>query len=663
MSITKGKFTGIHIIFIAIAAFAVYANSLRNGFVFDDESVVLGDKSITSVSNIPKFFTGELGFHKVIGRYYRPIVSASYAVDYALWGFNPFGFHLTNVLIHTVCSVLFYLLLVLMFRGYASSVKNYIILASGLVFALHPIHTEAVAWISGRTDSICGLFYFLSFIFYLKFKQDRRKLFAVLLCFSYLLAMLAKEMAVTLPVAIILYDIIVERRKFKENYALYILLALVTVFYVVIRWYALKDTPDRLTYHYFFGKDAPTVFFTMIQTIPLYFRLSIIPYSMVYHYGGYLPYQYSIMNFNVLFGIFFTLLIIISSVYLIRRAPVISYSLIFFILTLLPVMNIVSTLNFMADRFLYIPSAFVSFIIASVGFKYYSKSSRNILLLSAAALLTVYSVMTVSRNNDWKDNETLFLSAEGKPGSVLYVNIGNIFGNRGQYNEAEVYYRKAIDLKNESLLANLNLGKIFMIRGNFDSAYHYMYKAYLLDTLSPDPPYSIAQLYAAFNDPNSSIEWLEKVRKLVPGYMDSDKTLEEMRRRINMPQSQLPQDTKHRVSLLESSSFMHYQKKEYHKAISELEELLRLNPAGAAGYYNNIGMCYLEQSDLKRAIDNFNKAIESNSSFVIAYNNLGTCYEKQGDLENAVRFFRKAVELDSTNQNALENLRRIEMKR
>ncbi|HWA05070.1 MAG TPA: hypothetical protein VG961_00880, partial [Ignavibacteria bacterium] len=84
-------------IILAVITFAVYANSLYNDFVFDDESVVQADPTIMELSNIPKFFTGEMGFHKVIGAYYRPVVSSTYAIDYAIWEFNPFGYHLTNV--------------------------------------------------------------------------------------------------------------------------------------------------------------------------------------------------------------------------------------------------------------------------------------------------------------------------------------------------------------------------------------------------------------------------------------------------------------------------------------------------------------------------------------------------------------------------------------
>ena len=105
-------------ILISVISFAVYANSLGNEFVFDDESVVLGDPSITHLYNIPKFFTAQEGFHKVIGRYFRPVVSTSYTIDYAIWKLNPFGFHLTNVIINIINSLLVFKFLLLIFGKY-----------------------------------------------------------------------------------------------------------------------------------------------------------------------------------------------------------------------------------------------------------------------------------------------------------------------------------------------------------------------------------------------------------------------------------------------------------------------------------------------------------------------------------------------------------------
>ena len=102
---------------IIIVTYSIFFNSLSNEFVFDDESVIVGNQSITDLDNIPKFFTAEDGFHKVIGRYYRPVTSTTYALDYYFWGLKPYGFHLTNIIIHIIsCLLLFKILTVLFWR-------------------------------------------------------------------------------------------------------------------------------------------------------------------------------------------------------------------------------------------------------------------------------------------------------------------------------------------------------------------------------------------------------------------------------------------------------------------------------------------------------------------------------------------------------------------
>ena len=310
---------------IASIAFIVYANSLSNQFVFDDDSVVLGDQTITQLSNIPKFFTGELGFHKVIGSYYRPIVSATYAIDYSLWKHDPYGYHLTNVIIHVINSVLFCMLLLLMFRKEQSVFKNYAVLIAGLIFAVHPIHTEVVAWVSGRTDGIAATFFFAAFIFYFKYADDLKGKYFFLTLFMYFLALLSKEMAISLPVIIILYDLIINRSDFKailnKRKWMYASLILLSFLFMLLRWYALRNVVPRESYMYFYGMDLPTVIYTMLQTVPLYFRLSVVPYGMLYHYGGYLPYINSLFDFRVIFALVFIAVMLYLAIFFIKRSP------------------------------------------------------------------------------------------------------------------------------------------------------------------------------------------------------------------------------------------------------------------------------------------------------------------------------------------------------
>ena len=664
--------TFVYYIILAVISFAVYANSLSNGFVFDDESVILSDPTIEKLSNIPNFFSGEMGFHKVIGSYYRPLVSSSYALDYAVWNFSPFGFHFTNILIHLINTLLFYKLLLLLFAKVESKFKDYAVLIGAVIFALHPIHTEVVAWISGRTDGLSCTFFFAAFIYYLKYSQRRSILYLILTLVSYLFALFAKEMAITFPVIIIFYDAILNRLKFKDELKqkllIYSALIVLSFLYMALRWYALKDVPIRETYYYFYNMDYSTLVYTMLQTIPIYFRLSVVPYGMLYHYSGYLPYQSSPLAFNVIFSVVLILIIAFIVIYLYKRLPYVSFALVFFFISLVPVLNIVPTMNFMADRFLYIPSAFLSIAIIALILKYYSDKTANILMASSGIVIIIYGYMTITRNADWKTNDDLFLSAEGRPGTVLYVNLGNMYANKGQFDIAEVYYRKALDLKHETVLANNNLGKIFMVKGNFDSAYYYMYKGYLLDTLSPEPMHALAQLYARFDKLPEAIHWLEKIQKFAPNYMNSAQMLQELKtkQQVKSNLSNIPEqngninsEEQNKVLQLEQSTYQHYQNKNYAKAIEELKELIKINPPRASGYYNNIGMCYLDQQKYHEAIEYFSLSVKEDPNFSTGYNNLGQCYEKIGDKVKAIENYQKAVDLDPANVIAKDNLEKL----
>ncbi len=158
-----------YLIIIAVT-FLTFYNSLSNEFVFDDESVILNNSSIQSLSSIPKYFTADEGFHKVIGRYYRPLVSATYAADYSIWGLNPFGFHMTNIIIYIIACLLLFRIFSVLFWRY--KFRNLFSLFATLIFAVHPVHTEAVSWVSGRTDSLVTMFFFGSFLCYLEFTKE-----------------------------------------------------------------------------------------------------------------------------------------------------------------------------------------------------------------------------------------------------------------------------------------------------------------------------------------------------------------------------------------------------------------------------------------------------------------------------------------------------------
>ena len=666
------KGTVFYLIILVLVTFAVYANSLGNDFVFDDESVIQGDPSITSLSNIPDFFTGEKGFHKVIGAYFRPVVSASYTIDYSLWGLKPFGFHLSNVLIHIASVFLFFALMRNIFRTSRSEFKEYAVLTGALLFAVHPVHTEAVSWVSGRTDALACVFYLAAFLYYLKYSGKPSGLNAAAVMVLYSLALLSKEMAVTFPAAVIIYDLVINKIKpgeiLKKKIFIYLSLLVISAIYLLFRQYVLSGAAPRQTYNYFYSLDLQTAVYTMLQTIPVYLKLVIFPVNLLYHYSGYLPDVSTPLEILPAVSVLVIIILASAVIYFYKKLPMISFGIIFFFTALLPVLNIIPTMNFMAERYLYIPSVSFSLIAAALLLKYYSVSNANLMLGFSFSVLLLFGYLTADRNTDWKTNDTLYLSADGRPGTVTYVNLGNIYARRGDLGVAEVYYRKALDLRYETPVAHNNMGKIFMANGNFDSAYYYINTAYKLDTLSPEPVYTMAELYGKNGKIPEAINWLEKLMKISTSYLNSVQILKELKMQqlsgksgdtLSVKKNAAASDSLKNipdVKQLEESSLTNYQTKKYDIAVKELNMLLKLNPAGASGYYSNIGMCYLDEGKYGKAIEYFNLSVKSDPGFSTGYNNLGDSYKKLGDLKQAESWYRKAIEADPNNALAKQNL-------
>jgi tetratricopeptide (TPR) repeat protein len=649
--------TSASYVVVALAALIVFFNTFQNDFAFDDESVIQNNESITKLSNIPSFFTGDNGFHKVIGKYYRPIVSISYTLDYALYGLSPKGFHVTNVIIHIIASLLLFRIFTLLFAK--SKYCNIISLLVTLVFVVHPIHTESVSWISGRTDSIATLFFFAAFLYYVKFTDSENKTnkFLILSLVYYFIGLLSKEMIVTMPVIIVMYDFIYRRKPLsyvKENFKTYALFAAVTIFYFVIRYLALKDIPDRMSYMYFIGKDASVVFFTMIKTVPLYFKLLLFPINLLYHYNGVLPDSNS-LDPNVIFSLIFVLGMIVSSVLLYKKQNKISFVLLFFLVTLLPVMNIIPTMNFMAERFLYMTSFCLSLLLGVLFVKYINDKNKFIIVFVSLLIILPYSFLTIKRNAEWKDNDTLYSTADGVDGYVLLVNAGNIYANKKNYDEAAKRYRRAIQIRDNTVLGHHNLGLIFLIRGQLDSAEAQFKKGLQIDSLAPDGYLQLAQVYNMRGEKQEAIKYLEKLQTISPNYRDS----QDMLKYLKMEPTQVSTDTTKttdnpqvnqlKVQLLEKSSYEHYSTQKYKEAIKDLEQLVELNPGLKSGYQNNIGMCYVELKDYKKALDWFLEGMKSDKTNVNAMSGAADTYLQLGNKQKALEIYKSILELTPNN--------------
>src|SRR3989339_670637 len=218
------KILPLIVIFIAVL---LYLNTLSNAFVYDDAYVITENYFIKSLGNLPKLFTK--GYLPLSGELsYRPIVTLTYFFAYAIWRLNPLGYHLTNIILHTINAFLFYLFMKSISRNSSLS-----ILAT-LLFLSHPLLTETVNAVCYREDILASIFFLLAFVYFIKIRisfsesgnpiqQTHARLIPsyTISCGSYCLALFSKEMAITLPILLVLFDLLYPRHgEFKASSAI-----------------------------------------------------------------------------------------------------------------------------------------------------------------------------------------------------------------------------------------------------------------------------------------------------------------------------------------------------------------------------------------------------------------------------------------------------------
>jgi len=668
---------------IILVTYLVFYNSLSNDFVFDDESVIVNNQSIQTLDNIPKFFTADEGFHKVIGRYYRPVVSASYAIDYSIWGLNSFGFHLTNIIIHIISCLLLFKIFTVLFWRY--KYRNLFSLFSTLIFAVHPIHTEAVTWISGRTDSMVTMFFFGSFLCYIEFTKEQRYLkekntletitsrnylYLVLSLFLYACGLLTKEMIITMPVIILLYDFVYRKKGVafsKKNFLVYSLFAVITVMYLILRYVLLMDVPERENYLYFLNKDFAVTFGTMLKTIPVYFRLLFVPFGLLYHYNGVIEDAKTLFDVEVALTMIFIGLLIFLAVYYYKKDSIISFCILFFFVSLLPVMNIFPTMNLMAERFLYLTSFALALMICHMALLGSAKRDFTILTVGLVIIICSLSYLTIVRNADWKNNNALYSSAKGTNGTVILVNEGNILANNKKYDEAAQFYKKAIEIRDNNVLAHHNLGLVYLLKGHLDSAEMRFNRGIFVDSLAPDGYFQLATLYNMQNKKDEAIKMLEKLQTVSPNYKESAAILANLKLGNPSDINLIPgiegsiESKASNIQMLQRRSYELFSEKKYDEAIEDLEELIRLNddPTTKSGYMNNIAMCYGEMKNSEMEEKYFLDAVKTDPNNINALNGISAFYLKKGDSERAKVYLTKVLSIkpdDASARNKLDSL-------
>jgi|HubBroStandDraft_1064217.scaffolds.fasta_scaffold00758_2 hypothetical protein len=485
----------MEVLVCAVTALA-YLGTLSFGFVYDDKPVIVDDVVIRSWRFLAHYFIPQISADIAppsSGTFYRPIVFLWLRLNDALFGLHPAGWHFAMLALHVLTTYLVFVAIEKLTgsRGTAA--------LAAILFGLHPVHVENVAWLSSVNDLLMTALLLGSFLASLNFRTGRKVKWMAASVFLFGLALLSKETAAVFPLLILGFAVIFEAPRATEDSkpawsaltASALKDGLVSIPYFALL--AIYLAARRMMLHGMAQSLAPLSWTTMVLTWPsvLWFDLKhlLLPVSSSEFYS--LAYVTAPGFGNFLLPIVFLAGALVVAGYGISKLPdrrVGVFALAWAILTILPTLYLraIAPDNFVHDRFLYLPSVGIVILIAlAVEQVCASKTLQRVVV---AILCTAAFIGTLIYQVQWASNILLYQNAMiyAPENPVVQVNLANELGNMGRYDRAVPLYLSALQRDPRFWLSNYNLGYAYYRMGRFSDAEGYLRRAIQIDDNDPD---------------------------------------------------------------------------------------------------------------------------------------------------------------------------------
>lgn len=578
MNKPERSITRLHILILILASVLCYANTLKAPFYLDDRPFLLENASIRDMGNIPSFFAG-----KTSAIASRPVVLTTFALNHLMGKYNPAGYHLFNIALHALACVLLYLLIIRTARltGYADPDDGtpVVALCASLLFATHPMHTEAVNYISARSSLLVTCFYLLGILLFTKAAESdkRRPVYLTALVLVSLLGMGSGESFITFPLILILYDFcFVSRRDIKAvmgNIKVH-LAVLATALYAVF----LISSGKSQT----FAQIGPIDYFmTQWNVTMTYIRMLILPYGLSFDHD--FPTAHALIEWPTIASFAGYIALWIGGLALLKRYPAIGFGILWFTITLLPDSGFVPARFNLSEYRAYLPSAgFLTALVIGIFwlFKRTGLTPRQI-ALGLIAISIAFGGLSIIRNRIWNDPVAMWQDVVQKAPSNArgHYNLGVEYIGIKQYEQALTEMKATVKNDPSSIDAHYNLGLLLIA-----------------------------------NSPGSAVKSFERVLALNPGYPN-----------VNVYLGNL-----------------YAESRQYDKAITAYEKALSQRK-DAGGYVLLGYLYLYKKSDPDHAIGMFEEALKFNPEDENALTGISTAYEKKGIKNKAVEYKNKIV--------------------
>jgi Tfp pilus assembly protein PilF len=584
----------LYALLIAAASFAVFYQTLGYDFTnWDDNEYVTGNPDIAgfTAKNVTKVFS------TVYVGNYQPLTLLSYMADFTGAGLHPTAYHRTNVLLHCVNGVLVFLFIAALVKHPGAAAL------AALFFALHPLRVESVAWVAERKDVLSALFYFAALLAWVHYVRSNKRLLYAASGVSMLLSFLAKPMAVTIPLIMLLIDVFENRkmtlRAITEKIPLLVLSGVFAAITVITQHGAgaIQEFPDL---------SLPERFGVPFYAVAFYLAKTIVPMNLCALYYQP-PDPGSAMKAVLLLSPLMVAAVSIMA-YVNRDRRMIIFGPAFFVVSLLPVAQIIPVgAAIVADRYTYIPSLGISCIVAAVlawlmGRPLMRPAVRRTLLVTAVVILIAAEGVAASlRCRVWENSFLLWNDVIAKrPNPTAFCNRGTAYLAIGQYDMAINDFSEAVARKPDYAMAYSNRGATRL---------------------------SIAKMRGDTSGVAAAVDDLTRAIAI-------DRTL---------------------VQAWLNRAGIYFARKQLAAAQADYDSACAVAPVTAQVYYNR-GIFFRETQRFDAAIADFSTAIRYAPASAVAYNERGVTFAFMGNYNAAIADFRQCLTLDPKHPDALRNL-------
>ena len=571
--------------------FLIYANGLNTPFQSDDERHVILNPNISN----PAFYFNSSYIT------YRHINNFTFALNYQWGQQNPFGYHLFNLLLH-ICTV------ILVFSIVNLTIKNAtewgkeaafkIAAITALLFGFHPIQTETITYISGRPGGLSAVFYFFSLLMFLLSGLKKTKIpsfiYYSLSLLTFFMAVLSKEIAVTLPVILLLYDICFMKgenwKSFRSRLGFYILFPVLAVLAYFQSHHAFIAMGDLLK------KIHLSLILVQLDILKHPLKLFLFPINLTFEYD----FKTQVMWGSLLVSLFLlatVLFLVIKKFYL--KSSILSFSCLWFLITLAPTNSVMPRIHLFSERNLYVPYFGLSLFFAVILYLIFLKENRNKTAIALLLLVAIsFSSLVVKRNQDYISPSSLWADTFKKTPNKLSVGktLSIHYLMEENYPEALKTLNALLQINPGLYDVHQNMGLAYKSMGDVTNAEKKFKDAIRISFNAPEAHYNLASLYG-------------NLGKAIEASKEFDISAKLFRGHINQP----PQNFYFDKARAHNQAGIAFSKAEnFDSALEQFEKSAQQNPRSLEARFNLAKLLLEFKNDKIRASVHIKEALKLN---------------------------------------------------